>query len=74
MDGAFLEPDHQPTEAVVEEDERSRIVGLIGYSPIGVDDLIRESGSSAAVVVSVLLELELAGKAVRHGRQVVSLI
>ena len=61
---AYLEPD---------TDDRSTIVGLLGPTPIGVDDLVRLSGQSAAVVRMVLLELELAGRLERHGNALVSL-
>jgi DNA processing protein len=54
--------------------DRARIVGLLGPSPVGLDDLIRMSGTSAAVVRTVLLELELAGRLERHGGGLVSLI
>ena len=40
--------------------DRARIVGLLGPSPILLDDLIRVAGTSPAVVGTVLLELELA--------------
>src|SRR3954469_3131537 len=49
------------------EDERSRIVALLGPTPVGIDDLVRFAGSSPAVVRTVLLELELAGRLERHG-------
>ena len=54
-------------------DERARIVGLLGPAPIQVDDLIRLSKSSPAVVRMVLLELEIAGRLERHGGGLVSL-
>jgi DNA processing protein len=54
--------------------DRARIVGLLGPSPIGIDDLIRMAGASPAVVRTVLLELELAGRLERHGGGLVSLI
>jgi DNA processing protein len=44
-----------------------RIVGLLGPTPVMIDDLIRLSGSSPAIVRTVLLELELAGRLERHG-------
>jgi DNA processing protein len=50
------------------------ILSLLGSSPVGVDDLIRESHSSPGPVLSVLLELELAGRLVRHPRGAVSLL
>ena len=53
--------------------ERSRIVSLLGPTPVPVDDLIRLSGSSPATVRTILLELELAGRLERHGGGLVSL-
>jgi DNA processing protein len=70
------EPEHIPPTrqaAEPEADERSRIVGLLGPTPVLLDDLVRLSGSSAAVVRTVLLELELAGRLERHGGGLVSL-
>jgi DNA processing protein len=54
--------------------ERDRIINLLGPTPILLDDLIRLSGSSPAVVRTVLLELELAGRLERHGGGLVSLM
>jgi DNA processing protein len=54
-------------------EERKRIVSLLGPTPVGLDDLVRLSGSSPAVVRTVLLELELAGRLERHGGGLVSL-
>jgi DNA processing protein len=54
-------------------DERARIVGLLGPAPVQIDDLIRLSNSSPAVVRMVLLELEIAGRLERHGGGLVSL-
>jgi DNA processing protein len=56
------------------EDERSRIVSLLGPSPCSIDDLVRLSQSSPAIVRMVLLELELAGRIERHGGGLVSLV
>src|SRR6266478_5869569 len=54
--------------------ERTRIVELLGPTPVPIDDLVRLSGSSPAVVRVVLLELELAGRLERHGGALVSLL
>ena len=56
------------------DDERARLVTLLGPTPVGIDDLIRLSGLSPAIVRTVLLELELAGKLGRHGGGQVSLV
>lgn len=53
--------------------DRDQIISLLGPSPVSIDDLIRISGLSPAVLRTVLLELELAGKLERHGGGLVSL-
>ena len=67
-------PPTVPVATEVETPSRQAILGLLGPAPTDIDDLIRESGVPAQMVLGVLLELELAGKLVRHGRQLVSLI
>lgn len=53
--------------------DRRRVAGLLGPVPVGVDELIRQSGCAPAVVQTVLLELELAGRLERHAGARVSL-
>ena len=52
---------------------RTDIAGLLGPVPVPVDEVIRQSGWSPAVVQMVLLELELAGRLERHAGGRVSL-
>jgi DNA processing protein len=68
------EPDEEPLANEPEASDRARIVNLLGPSPILLDDLIRMAGTSPAIVRTVLLELELAGRLERHGGGLVSLI
>jgi DNA processing protein len=71
------EPDATDAPAPLPEpgdDQRQRIVALLGPSPVGIDDLVRLSGASPAVVRMVLLELTLAGRLERHGDGMVSLV
>ena len=69
------EPDHEgPIEAEPGEDERARIIGLLGPTPVALDDLVRLSRTSPAIVRTVLLELEIAGRLERHGAGLVSLL
>jgi DNA processing protein len=68
------EPDDDPLAAEPEASDRARIVDLLGPTPILLDDLIRMAGASPAIVRTVLLELELAGRLERHGGGLVSLI
>jgi DNA processing protein len=44
------------------DDQRMRVLELLGPSPAAIDDLVRQSGSDARTVQIVLLELELAGR------------
>lgn len=54
-------------------DEPAEIAALLTSAPVGIDELIRQSGDSAAAVQLALLELELAGRLVRHAGGRVSL-
>ena len=49
------------------------VAGLLTTAPVAVDELIRQSGESPAAVQLALLELELAGRLVRHAGGRVSL-
>ncbi|MFN3659088.1 MAG: DNA-processing protein DprA [Pseudolabrys sp.] len=55
-------------------DERSRIIALLGPTPVSLDDLVRLSRTSPATVRIVLLELELAGRLARHGGGLFALV
>jgi DNA processing protein len=68
------EDDDEPFAPDPDAADRDRVVRPLGPSPILLDDLIRLSGASAAVVRTVLLELELAGRLDRHGGRLISLI
>jgi DNA processing protein len=63
-----------PRETEPGEDERSRIIALMGPTPAAIDDLVRLSQTSPAIVRTVLLELEIAGRLERHGGSLVSLL
>jgi DNA processing protein len=56
------------------QSERDRVIEALGPSPVDIDELIRTTGIAARKVHIVLLELDLAGRLQRHGRQLVSLI
>ena len=68
------EPNGEPLAPEPDASERARIINLLGPSPVLLDDLIRMAGCSPAIVRTVLLELELAGRLERHGGGLVSLI
>jgi DNA processing protein len=44
------------------ESDRRNVIDLLGMNFVGIDELVRQSGSSQSVVQMVLLEIELAGK------------
>ncbi len=66
----FREPTDLFTAALPQTDasdaDRRAIAELLGPVPVPIDELIRQSGLSAPVVQTVLLELELAGRVERH--------
>jgi len=45
---------------------RSRIEEALGAAPVSIDDIIRQTGAAPAAVLTVILELELAGRCRRH--------
>lgn len=65
----------EASEAGFADDEASPvdIAPLLGIAPVGIDELIRQSGASTGAVQTALLELELAGRLVRHAGGRVSL-
>ena len=58
----------------VDDAERREVIELLGPVPVAIDELIRQSRLAPAVVQTVLLELELAGRLERHAGGRVSLI
>jgi DNA processing protein len=69
----FAAPPALPDEAQLPT-ARVTIVEALGPSPTAIDDLIRQCGLSPAVVLTVLLELELAGRIERQAGQKVALV
>jgi len=56
------------------EAEPADVAGLLTTAPVAVDELIRQSGASAAEVQIALLELEISGRLQRHAAGRVSLV
>ncbi len=54
--------------------ERRTVADLLGPVPVLVDEIVRQSGAAPAVIATVLLELELAGRLERHAGGRVSLV
>jgi len=55
-----------PVVADADDGDRASVTGLLGPVPVPVDELVRLSGRPPAIVQTVLLELELAGRLERH--------
>jgi DNA processing protein len=55
-------------------DDPADVATLLTTAPVAVDELIRQSGASTAAVQLALLELELAGRLVRHAAGRVSVV
>ncbi|PSJ38036.1 DNA-processing protein DprA [Allosphingosinicella deserti] len=55
----------EPT-ADADDQARRAIAGLLNATPVPVDELIRQTGLTPAIVHTVLLELELAARLERH--------
>jgi DNA processing protein len=71
---AVREAEDEPLAPEPDASDRDRLISLLGPSPILLDDLIRMAGTSPAIVRTVLLELELAGRLERLGGGLVCLI
>ena len=56
----------EPVEDADATAVRRRIEELLAPAPVEIDELIRQCRAPAAVVLTVLLELELAGRLARH--------
>lgn len=64
-----VQPAAEPDDAT-----RRTLVDLLGHSPIGVDELVRQSGIDSGAVQMILLDLELGGLIERHAAGRVSLV
>jgi DNA processing protein len=53
--------------------ERQTVIGLLGPSPVAIDELVRQSRLPPAAIHAILLELELGGRLSRHAGARVSL-
>jgi len=70
---------YTPSESIVPGDSelaqaRARLVELLSPTPVPVDELVRQCHLSPSLVVTILLELELAGRIGRHPGNQVSLL
>ncbi|RJF90909.1 DNA-processing protein DprA [Sphingomonas cavernae] len=66
--------DGPPTDHDASESERRIVTSLLGPVPVSIDEIIRQADMPPAIVQTVLLELELAGRLDRHAGGRVSII
>lgn len=55
----------QPVEEI-DDNARARVLSILDATPLAVDEIIRQCQLSPPVVLTILLEAELAGEAERH--------
>jgi DNA processing protein len=63
---AEIAPWSEPVAREAGEPERAEIARLLSPTPVAIDEIVRLSGMPAAVVATVLLDMELMGQLVRH--------
>jgi len=69
----FEEPPGEPPDDRELDRAQARILEHLSPSPVAVDELIRQTGLTSAMVLNVLLELELAGRIERQAGHKVAL-
>jgi DNA processing protein len=74
-DMPMAEPDgFSPADGEPDSSVRARITSLLGPTPVSIDELIRLSGTSPALVRMTLLELDIAGRLTRQPGGLVAMI
>ena len=64
---------HPVLEIKIDANMRESLLSLLSSCPIAIDDLYNDAGMSVSSVYTIILELELAGRIVRHPGNMVSL-
>lgn len=72
--GAQEEETRMPAPADIDDDGRREVQEALSVAPVAVDEIIRQTGLPSGVVMTALIELELAGRLERHPGQRVSLL
>tara|TARA_R110002124_G_scaffold63350_27_gene173278 strand:+ start:693 stop:1790 length:1098 start_codon:yes stop_codon:yes gene_type:complete len=67
------QPEPTPNAPPPSDDDKSRLLTALSATPMDVDELIRQSGLSAAAMQMLLLELDLAGQIEWSSGQLVAL-
>lgn len=61
------------TPPEIANERRRRVFEALDPTPVGVDELVRQCGLPASEIMTIVLELELAGRVLRHGSGRVSM-
>lgn len=72
--GAAGSPFTAPVDDASVDRARPEVLEKLGPTPVEIDELVRQTGFSAATIAVILMELALAGRLQRHPGQRVSLI
>ncbi len=70
----FRVPPSAPADDAKLAHERALVTSLLGPSPVEADELLRQSRLTPALLTTILLELELAGRLDRHPGNRISLV
>lgn len=73
---ATSDPTPAPTRTpppLVDDSDRNRLLAALGPAPIDIDAIVRATELPIRAVQVLLMELDLAGRLIRHGSQMVSL-
>ena len=62
----------QEPPPLLDDSDRARVLDALGPAPVDIDALSRATGLGIRAINVVLMELDLAGRIVRHGQQLVS--
>jgi DNA processing protein len=73
-DGPWKSGASQNPAVEVSDSLRSRLLEILSPTPVQIDEVIRASGATAGEVLTVILELELAGRIERQPGNKVSLL
>jgi len=71
---SFLVPPALRPNAMVVENARGRVMEIMSHAPTAIDDIIRATALPVGVTMTVILELELAGKIQRSSGNKVILV
>ena len=71
---SFSDQPQAETEIEPEGDLYDKVLTLLSYTPVHVDEIIRQLEASTSEILTVLLDLELSGRVERHIGNKVSLL